>query len=130
MIHRLSCPPIVPDPAGPLVLDWDDAAGTVSGPGAATIRRWQRAGVVPLHPQPASHTLGPARRRISPADLAAIIGWQHRLPEELAGHYPALLDATADEPTAAELADIFPDRLPAAGDPTPARQLPAAAVLY
>jgi hypothetical protein len=129
MIHRLTCAPIAPDPAGPLVLDWDDATGTVSGPGAATIRRWQRAGVVPLHPQPASHTLGPARRRISPADLAAIVGWQHRLPDALADHYPALLDATDDDPTADELADIYPDGLPAAGDPPPARQ-PASAILY
>lgn len=127
MIHRFRCPPAAPG-AAPLVLDWDDQSGAISGPGAATIRRWQRAGAVPLHPQPASHPLarGPLRR---PADLAALIGWQHHLPAELADHYPIVLDATADDPTADELADIFPDSLHAAGDPPPASQ-PAAAVLY
>ena len=129
MIHRFTCKTIVPDPTGPLVLDWDDETGTVTGPGAAHIRRWLRAGVVPLHPYPASHILarGPLRRR---ADLAAIIGVWHRLPDELLADYPAPIDATADDPTIDELADIFPDRLPDAGDQPPATQPLAAAVLY
>ena len=130
MIHRFRCEPIVPDiAAGPLVLDWDDETGAVTGPGAAHVRRWQRAGIVPLHPWAGSHVLarGPLQSR---ADLAAIIGIDHRLPEELAADYPALLDATADDPTADELADIFPDGLPAAGTPPAATQPLAAAVLY
>lgn len=129
MIHRFTCPPIVPDPAGPLVLDWDDETGTVTGPGAAHIRRWLRAGVVPLHPYPASHDLarGPLQSR---ADLAAIIGVWHRLPDELLADYPAPIDATDDDPTIDELADIFPDGLPDAGDQPPATQPLAAAVLY
>jgi len=129
MIHRFTCEPIVPDIAGPLVLDWDDESGTVTGPGAAHIRRWLRAGVVPLHPYPGSYVLprGPLRNR---SDLAAIIGVYHRLPDELAADYPAPIDATDDDPTIDELAAIFPDGLPDAGDKSPATQPLAAVVLY
>jgi hypothetical protein len=129
MIHRFTCEPIVPGIAGPLVIDWDDETGAVTGPGAAHIRRWQRAGIVPLHPQPASHVLarGPLQSR---ADLAAILGVDHRLPEDLAADYPLPIDATDDDPTVDELADIFPDGLPAAGDQPAATQPLAAAVLY
>jgi hypothetical protein len=129
MIHRFRCEPIVPDiAAGPLVLDWDDETGAVTGPGAAHVRRWQRAGIVPLHPWAGSHVLarGPLQSR---ADLAAIIGIDHRLPEELAADYPAPIDATDDDPTIDELAAIFPDGLPDAGDKSPATQT-LAAVLY
>ena len=129
MIHRFTCEPIVPDIAGPLVLDWDDESGTVTGPGAAHIRRWLRAGVVPLHPYPASHVLARGPRQ-SRTDLAAIIGVYHRLPDELLADYPAPIDATDDDPTIDELADLFPDGLPDAGDQPPATQPLAAVVLY
>lgn len=113
MIHSLRCPSIRPQDA-PLVFDWDDQDGTVTGPGAGYIERWLRCGVVPLHPLPACYYLasGPLKTR---ADLAAIVGIDYQLPEELRADYPVLEDA--DDPGADELDDIFPDAQPPAADP-------------
>jgi hypothetical protein len=61
----------------------------VSGPAAAEILRLARFGSVPLHPRPTTHVLGPEPLR-SWSDVAAICGWAHRLPPELAAHYPAV----------------------------------------
>lgn len=112
MIHSLRCPAISPQ-RGPLVFDWDDQVGTVTGPGAGYIEDWLRCGVVPLHPHPASHLLaaGPLTSR---ADLAAIVGIDYRLPEELLADYPVLADA--DDPGEDEIDDIFPDAQPFAAD--------------
>lgn len=113
MIHSLRCPAIRPQDA-PLVFAWNDQAGTVTGPGAAYIERWLRCGVVPLHPLPASHFLG-SSPLTSRADLAAIVGFDYQLPDELLADYPVLADA--DDPGADELDDIFPDAQPPAADP-------------
>lgn len=89
MIH-FDCPSFSGNPrVGPLVFDWDEVAGTVSGPGAADIMAWVRQGNVPLHPQPCTHFLSDAPLK-SRADMAAIVGYLHRLPPELADAYPAV----------------------------------------
>jgi hypothetical protein len=70
------------------VFDWDELAGTLSGQSAAEIMQHIEAGGVPRHPMPGFHTFGPAplKRR---ADMAAIVGYLHELPAELANAYPA-----------------------------------------
>lgn len=128
MIHELRCAPITPR-AGALVVDWDDEAGTVSGPGAEHIQRWARCGTVPLHPRPATHTLSDAPLK-TPADLAAIIGIDHHLPEFLAGHYPAPISAEDDVPGDDEWAEIFPDAPPRGAGQTPASPVAPALIVY
>lgn len=96
MSHHFECPPFSGNPLiEPLIFDWDDVAGTVSGPGAVEIRRLAKAGGVPMHPLPAGHLFSadPLKSR---TDLAAIIGLQHRLPPELADAYPDLIEGKAD----------------------------------
>jgi len=67
---------------------WDEEAGTLSGVGAEVIHEWIKVGSVGLHPHPGpAHTLSddPLRSR---ADMAAMIGFQHRLPDVLKDSYP------------------------------------------
>lgn len=74
--------------------DWDEETGTVSGPDAAellTIASW---GGIGAHPVPAAHKFGPEPLK-SKTDLAAIIGWRHALPDDLAPFYPQFEDAQA-----------------------------------
>lgn len=83
-----NCPPVSGSPlAPPLVFDWDESSGTVSGPSADYIRRIASDRFVSAHPYPSSHEFSaePLKSRV---DMAAIIGEYHRLPEELAGAYP------------------------------------------
>lgn len=90
---RLICEPATGNPNIPrLDLEWDAHAGTISGEGADWLRDLIAAGGVRCHPGPGKfHTFGshPLRNR---ADLAALIGYAHRLPEELAGDYPSAPD--------------------------------------
>ncbi len=71
----------------PLDIEWDELAGTVVGDGADYLQHLAASGSVPLHPQPASHTLSnsPLTSRV---DMAAMIGWLHRLPAVLIPYYP------------------------------------------
>lgn len=86
---RLVCDPATQNPAIPrLDLVWDAAAGALHGAGADWVLARLADGVVPLHPYPDMHVLSAAPLR-SRADMAAVLGWQHRLPAELAGDYPA-----------------------------------------
>lgn len=86
---RYHCKPSSGNPGvAPLVFDWDELAGTVSGEGAAEIMQHIEAGGVPLHPMPSFHAFGPAPLK-NRADMAAIIGYLHELPAELADAYPA-----------------------------------------
>lgn len=94
MTH-FDCAPFSGNPlVTPLVFDWDEVAGTVSGPDAAYIQQIAQAGSVPLHPMPNRHDLSnaPLKNR---SDMAAIIGYQHRLPAELADAYPYVPESPA-----------------------------------
>jgi hypothetical protein len=85
---RYHCKPSSGNPGvAPLVFEWDELAGTLSGQSAAEIMQHIEAGGVPLHPMPGSHTFGPAPLK-SRTDMAAIIGYLHELPAELADAYP------------------------------------------
>lgn len=73
--------------AEPLVFDWDEEAGEVSGPSAGRIREIAAQGYVPIYPPPQDWIFGPEPLK-DRADMAAIIGFEHELPEDLAEHYP------------------------------------------
>lgn len=121
MKHHFKCSTFSGNPrVDPLVFDWDDEAGTVSGPGAEEIMRWASAGGVPMHPMPAGHTFS-AEPLKSRTDMAAIIGLQHLLPPELADAYPALVEGE-DDPE-------YEFGGPAASD-DPALECPAPELVY
>ena len=56
----------------PLVFDWDEATGAISGPSAVTILTMAREGGVSLHPHPSYHAFG-AEPLKSRTDLAAMV---------------------------------------------------------
>ncbi len=100
MKHAFNCPPnpqlagapLVGDIAGALAFEWDDEAGTVSGPGAQTIRALIRRGEVEAGPHPRCAwplDAGSLKRR---ADMAAIVGHAWIVPDELADAYPDTAD--------------------------------------
>lgn len=72
----------------PLEFDWDVASGEVSGPGAKRILEVAAWREVPAHPHPWLWTLSAAPTR-SLVDMAVIVGWRHKLPEDLVEHYPS-----------------------------------------
>lgn len=89
MIWRFNCKPHL-EWRENLVFEWDDVAGTVSGPSAGEILQrieWCKEDECPLHPYGRSHALSdePLKSRV---DMAAIIGNYHFLPEELEEYYP------------------------------------------
>lgn len=71
-----------------LVIHWDKQAGTVTGPGARTILEFAQPGKeVPVHPMPFGWRLGEEPLK-SDTDMAAILGWCWKLPEDLRAAYP------------------------------------------
>ncbi len=80
---------------------WDESAGTISGEGESWSRDLMSAGEVDCHPRPGhTHKLSaqPLRSR---TDMAALIGYAHRLPDLLANDYPF----GTDDAVVAELLD-------------------------
>ena len=77
----------------PLVFEWDERSGTVTGPGAALVKALAADGGVPLHPAPAWHAFG-AEPLKSRADLAAIVG--HVIEQLVRGG--AVVDEARDVP--------------------------------
>jgi hypothetical protein len=73
--------------AQPLVFDWDLATGTVSGPSAQWIRDMAADGSTAAHPLPWQWTFSKTPLK-SKTDMAAIVGYQHALPADLADFYP------------------------------------------
>jgi hypothetical protein len=94
----------------PLIFDWDDEAGIVSGPSAEAIRISASFGSIPMHPMPAEHRFS-AEPLKSRTDIAAIIGYRHLLPAELRDAYPALVEGEVDP-------GYEDDRPPLSADPT------------
>lgn len=121
MKYHFDCPTFSGNPLiGPLVFDWDDEAGTVSGPSAADIMQVVHSGGVPMHPMPVAHTFS-AEPLKSRTDLAAIIGHRHRLPVALKDAYPELIEGE-DDPD-------YEDDLPLLDD-DPALMLPTPELVY
>lgn len=98
MIHHFNLQPTVWH-AKPWVFDWDDTTGELTGPDAAIIRAEASIGGAFCHPCPAwPHEFSHEPLK-SKTDMAAIIGWEHRLPDELADYYPRLPDDDTPEVT-------------------------------
>lgn len=98
---KINCQPLSANPSvEPLDFEWDEAAGTVTGISADAIRAAAAEPGVPLHPAPAFHSFSatPLKTR---ADMAAIVGYLHHLPDELADDYPTI----DDEPGLVEILD-------------------------
>ncbi|MBN9697178.1 MAG: hypothetical protein J0L85_15430 [Zoogloea sp.] len=95
----IRCKPLSASPSiEPLEFDWDERAGTVTGRSADIIRESAAEPGMPVHPMPGYHEFS-AEPLKSRADVAAIVGYLHELPAELADAYPAQVD----EPVVAEL---------------------------
>jgi hypothetical protein len=87
MIHHFDCPATPSWINDPLVFDWDDETGEITGPGAERVLECFKDGHVPAHPIPWNWDLTSPK---SKTDLAAIIGYSHELPDVLKDHYPQL----------------------------------------
>lgn len=72
-----------------LVFDWDEEAGTVSGPGAWEIEYTAKQGYVCTHPYPTCIDLT-AEPLKSKRDMALILSCSYILPPDLAKHMPDL----------------------------------------
>lgn len=85
---HFNCPTTSGNPLmGPLVFDWDEETGTVSGPDADFILESASSAGIQIHPLPSYHTFS-AQPLKSRTDMAAIIGLWHRVPEALLACYP------------------------------------------
>jgi hypothetical protein len=91
MLHHFNCASTSGNPnIGPLVFDWDDETGEVTGPSASEILNTFKQGHVMLHPIPrGSGKISSTKNR---SDIAAVVGEVHHIPAELAGAYPQLED--------------------------------------
>lgn len=97
MMHHFNLQPTVWH-AKPWVFDWDDEAGEIFGPNANDVRAIASWGGVSAHPLPWAweFSKNPLKNK---TDMAAIIGWEHRLPDELVDYYPRLPDDDTPEET-------------------------------
>jgi hypothetical protein len=71
------------------VFDWDDETGEVTGRDAKYIFDSFSAGRAAAHPYPWSWYLTSTKNK---TDMAAVVGWNHQLPDVLKDHYPQLED--------------------------------------
>ena len=78
-------------PTGPhaqtLVFDWDVETGEISGPDAQRILRFAEYGSIEAHPTPWAWTFSKTPLK-NKTDMAAMVGFDHELPADLADFYP------------------------------------------
>jgi len=79
----------VTDGTPPIIFDWDEGTGFITGPGAAEIVYYANQGYVCTHPYPTCVDLSKEPLK-SKRDLALILSFAYRLPPELAEHMPDL----------------------------------------
>jgi hypothetical protein len=89
--------PIMPH-TKPLIFDWDEATGTVSGRDSARIIEISTWGEVDAHPYGFVHQLSKKTLR-NKTDIAAILGREYRLPDDLLPFYPQFEDDGFPEET-------------------------------
>ena len=86
MIYQIKAEPAVWH-ASVWEFTWDDEAGTVTGPSAAEVLEMASWRGIVYGPRQGTWGFS-AEPLKSKTDMAAIVGYEHRLPPELIGHYP------------------------------------------
>lgn len=71
----------------PLIFDWDEEAGEISGPSANHFLEMRGQKTCPGHPMPISFPLSENPLR-SKRDMAILIGFEYELPDDLKDYYP------------------------------------------
>lgn len=86
MIKHYECKPLVWHQK-PLVFDWDIDAGEITGADAQEIKRIAEGGGIMAHPMPWAWEFSkdPLKNK---TDVAAIVGYEHQLPDDLLEFYP------------------------------------------
>lgn len=92
--------------AQPLVFDWDISTGEVFGPAAQFILDMAHDGSTPAHPSPWQWTFSKTPLK-SKTDMAAILGYQHELPADLADFYPKWQGSGAPETSYTDADGVF-----------------------
>ena len=92
--------------AKPLVFDWDISTGEVFGPSAQFILDMARGGSTPAHPLPWQWAFSKTPLK-SKTDMAAIVGYQHELPADLADFYPIWPGSGAPETSYTDADRVF-----------------------
>lgn len=108
-VRTLTLEPMNPRVNATEVVLWDPEAGTLTGKIADQLAAIYGRGLdglggqpFPMHPHPASFTL--AKKPLKdPASVAVLLGLTHKLPEELARHYPAITLEETDDDASADL---------------------------
>jgi hypothetical protein len=89
-----------------LVFDWDISTGEVFGPSAQLILDMARYGSTPAHPLPWHWTFSKTPLK-NKTDMAAILGYQHELPADLADFYPKWQGSGAPETSYTDADGVF-----------------------
>ena len=79
-----------------LDFSWNPETGEVTGKSADIVKHIADWGGVPMHPYPATWDFSDSPLK-SKTDMAAIIGFQWRLPEDLQSYYPKLENDDSEE---------------------------------
>jgi hypothetical protein len=93
VIHHFNCPHLhsylewTRDSSHSLVFDWNDETGEITGRDAEFVQAAFQDGTVSTHPIPSSWKLASTKNK---ADMAAVIGFSHELPDVLKDHYPQI----------------------------------------
>lgn len=91
-------PPLsINDGYRPLEFSWDENTGELAGRDADYVKVLASQGVVSAHPVPHDYALS-AEPLKNKTDMAAILGYEYRLPEDLAPFYPQLDAGDPDAP--------------------------------
>jgi hypothetical protein len=89
MIHHFNCPWDAAHVDSPLVFDWDDETGDVTGQDANFVLACFKDGWIDAHPRPWTWELTSTKNR---TDIAALIGSSWVLPPDFVADYPKYED--------------------------------------
>jgi hypothetical protein len=85
MIHHFNCPESFGSNDDPLIFDWDDETGEITGPSADFVLACFKHGNISAHPIPWDWDLTSTKSR---TDIAAVIGSLWDLPPDFVDDYP------------------------------------------
>jgi hypothetical protein len=85
MIHHFNCPERFGSNSNPLVFDWDDETGEITGPSAEFVLGCFADVAIDAHPRPRIWELTSTKSR---TDIAALIGSSWVPPPDFVADYP------------------------------------------